>query len=52
MAHGSGFFGKGAGLELTVYAELVYVGEEKPARPPFAGERQSRMVTAHQIDLA
>ncbi len=37
MAHGSGFFGKGADLELTVYAELVYVGGETPpvaARPP------------------
>ena len=36
-AHGSGFLGKGAGLELTVYAELVYVGGETavtPARPP------------------
>ena len=26
-ARGSGFLGKGAGLELTVYAELVYVGK-------------------------
>jgi hypothetical protein len=25
-ARGTGFLGKGAGLELTVYAELVYVG--------------------------
>jgi hypothetical protein len=36
-AHGSGFLGKGAGLELTVFAELVYVGPEAPAasaRPP------------------
>jgi hypothetical protein len=34
-AHGSGFLGKGAVLELTVYAELVYVGmESSPARPP------------------
>jgi hypothetical protein len=34
-ARGSGFLGKGAGLELTVYAELVYVGGEKsPSRPP------------------
>jgi hypothetical protein len=34
-ARGSGFLGKGAGLELTVYAELVYVGSEKiSARPP------------------
>ena len=37
-AHGSGFLGKGAGLELTVYAELVYVGAETAAvtsgRPP------------------
>jgi hypothetical protein len=36
-AHGSGFFGKGAGLELTVFAELVYVGGETPTaatRPP------------------
>jgi hypothetical protein len=34
-AHGSGFLGKGAGLELTVYAELVYVGAEpKGERPP------------------
>jgi hypothetical protein len=36
-AHGSGFLGKGAGLELTVYAELVYVGDETAplkARPP------------------
>jgi hypothetical protein len=36
-AHGSGFLGKGAGLELTVYAELVYVGVEKEKvaeRPP------------------
>ncbi|HEX4591665.1 MAG TPA: hypothetical protein VH120_17135, partial [Gemmataceae bacterium] len=29
-AHGSGFLGKGAGLELTVYAELVFVGADKP----------------------
>jgi len=34
MAHGSGFFGKGAALELTVYAELVYVGPVKPLAPP------------------
>lgn len=36
-AHGSGFFGKGADLELTVFAELVYVGPETasaPSRPP------------------
>jgi hypothetical protein len=36
-ARGSGFFGKGAGLELTIYAEIVYVGDETPpvaARPP------------------
>jgi hypothetical protein len=34
-AHGSGFLGKGAGLELTVYAELVFVGPEaKAERPP------------------
>ena len=36
-AHGSGFLGKGAALELTVYAELVYVGAEKASpssRPP------------------
>jgi hypothetical protein len=34
-ARGSGFLGKGAGLELTVYAELVYVGTEKATpRPP------------------
>jgi hypothetical protein len=33
-ARGTGFLGKGAGLELTVYAELVYVGPESPpARP-------------------
>ena len=34
-ARGSGFLGKGAALELTVYAELVYSGPAKvPARPP------------------
>lgn len=36
-AHGSGFLGKGAALELTVFAELVYDGSDKrPAgdRPP------------------
>jgi len=33
-AHGSGFLGRGAALELTVYAELVYVGPDPPpARP-------------------
>ena len=34
-AHGSGYFRGGAGLELKVYAELVYVGPEAgPGRPP------------------
>ncbi|HEY1379858.1 MAG TPA: hypothetical protein VGF55_23860 [Gemmataceae bacterium] len=33
-AHGGGFLRGGAGLELTVYAELVYVGTGPPARPP------------------
>jgi hypothetical protein len=36
-AHGSGFLGKGAALELTVFAELVFDGPEKrttPERPP------------------
>jgi hypothetical protein len=33
-ARGSGFLGKGAGLELTVYAELVFVGPSKgPSNP-------------------
>jgi hypothetical protein len=31
-AHGAGFLRGGAGLELTVYAELVYVGPEAPQR--------------------
>src|SRR5207249_7903169 len=33
-ARGAGFMRGGAGLELTVYAELVYVGNDAPARPP------------------
>jgi hypothetical protein len=34
-AHGGGYFRGGAGLELKVYAELVYVGPgPTPARPP------------------
>jgi len=32
-AREAGFLRNGAGLELTVYAELVYVGGEAPARP-------------------
>jgi hypothetical protein len=41
-ARGSGFFRGGAGLELTVYAELVYVGPETPApaRPPLLDAAQ------------
>ncbi len=33
-ARGGGFLRGGAGLELTVYAELVYVGTGPPARAP------------------
>jgi hypothetical protein len=32
-ARGSGFLRTGAALELTVYAELVYVGPEQPPEP-------------------